>query len=147
MDEVENRIEMIEIELGTSLIQDGFKLINASIRPVEKHEELVLEYAKAVDSGNGWRKVKMCFTLNPNPLDEFFIYIEVESEQTGMFLGTMRALQDDFLSLNAGVDQMRWTYTNMEEFAQRLREIRQLMEDKLFAWFEDSILAPYNRKS
>ena len=68
------------------------------------------------------------------------------SEQKGMFLGTMRALQANFLSLKA-LNQMRWAYTNMDEFAQRLSEIRVLMEDKLFDWFEDPVLAPYEPKT
>lgn len=58
----------------------------------------------------------------------------------------MRALQANFLSLQA-LDQMRWTYTNMDEFAQRLSEIRLLMEDKLFDWFDDPVLAPYKPKT
>jgi hypothetical protein len=142
MDKPEKLIEMIDTELGTSLIQDGFKWVSTTIQK----EEVKLEYAKAVDTGNGWRKVKIFFTRKPSPLrDEFFIYIEVYSEQTGMFLGTMRALQANFLSLKA-LDQMRWTYINMDEFTLCLREIRLLMEDKLFDWFDDPVLDPYNRK-
>jgi hypothetical protein len=141
MDKPEKLIEAIEIELGNVLIQDGFKLVSTLI----EKENVILDYAKAVDTGNGRRKVKIRFKPKPELLDEFFIYIQVESEQTGMFLVSMRALQDDFPSLKA-LDQMRWTYTNMDEFAQRLQEIRLLMEDKLFDWFEDPVIDPYNRK-
>lgn len=143
MDKPEKLIELIKIELGTSLIQDGFKLVNTSIQK----ENVLLDYTKAVDTGNGWRKVKISFTPKPSGIrNEFFIYIEVYCEQTGMGLVTMRALQADFLSLR-GVDGMRWTYTNMDEFAQRLSEIRLLMEDKLFDWFENPVLAPYETKN
>lgn len=143
MDKPEKLIEMIDSELGTSLIQDGFQLVNTSIQK----ENVILDYTKAIDTGNGWRKVKISFTPKPSGIrNEFFIYIEVYSEQTGIGLGSMRALQANFLSLKA-LDQMRWTYTNMDEFGQCLSEIRLLMEDKLFDWFDDPVLAPYEPKT
>lgn len=49
VDKSEKLIEMINTELGTSLFQDGFKLVSTSI----EEENVILEYTKAVDTGNG----------------------------------------------------------------------------------------------
>jgi hypothetical protein len=119
-------------ELGDVLVQANFKLTQLDVQSIER-----IVYERQGD-------------ISSNPQEIIFgggedsanhIYVFASSGKPNINLPTLKELLPNFRSI-PGREQNRWSYSDEVELRECISQIAELIEFRLFDWFEKPVFNP-----